>query len=214
VYTTSQIVERIKLQAPDWSSVGTQGLVSIVNEVNRVMMGSDIDHMVVIDSATGLPPFLSTTDGTLHYDCPSNCRKVASVFISSNDNHNTYDKYGPYQRITYQDKMFYEVPITSRRISLSSAATVTFRDNPGATTSKYYLKYYREPTSISSINIQIDVPPDAHPLFIDGVLARIAPIQYGKVNPWLDWLDRMKMEFWQEMNDNAYKNVLSTVRPC
>lgn len=214
MYTTSQIVERVKLQAPDWSTVGVQGILSIVDEVNRLMIGADIDHMIYVDSSTGMPPYLTTTDGTYQYDCPSNCRKVSSVFIDGSDRYETYDEYGAYQRTFWRGKEFYEVPVTSRRRGLSSYATITFRTNPGTTTDRYYLKYWIEPTSITSVNVQIDVPPDFHYLFVDGVLARIQPIQYGKVNPWLEWKERMEMEFWQEMNDNPPQNSHSPIRPC
>lgn len=214
------MIQRIKLQAPEWSTLGDRGLLALINEVDHLMMNADIEHNVVINAATGFPPFLATTGGTRQYNCPDDCRKVATVFF---EDFNIYTdrsrRYGERQTLMFLDQEFYEEPVVSRRRTINSDgttqnATVTFRDNPGATTEVYYLKYYRLMTDITSVNIQPNVPPDYHYLLIDGVLARIQPIQYGKENPWLAWVERMKAEFWGEMNYNPPRYNKLHVRPC
>ena len=220
MYTTSQIVQRIKLQAPEWSSLGDRGLIAIINEVDHVMMEADIDHNVVIDSSTGLPPYLATTAGIRNYECPSDCRKVADLYFEDTSiNAERSSRYGERDTAMFLDREFFSEPITARRRMVSSAgvvqpATVTFVDDPGTTAKIYHLKYWRQSTDIVSVNIQPNVAPEFHWLLIDGVLARVQPIQYGAENPWLAWMERMKELYWGEMNDNPPKRSQVATRPC
>jgi len=217
MYTLSQMVELAKIQASEWGNYGDRGLIPIANEINMVMMGKDIDHAVVVDESTGMPPFLETTAETQQYDCPSNCRKVASVFYEAEDASDTYDEYGAYQTTVWRGKRFYIKPTTSRRyIDPNRLATVTFRTDPGTTTEKYYLKYYLLPTTLLTTNgnTEPDVPWEFRGLMLDGIIARIKPMQYGDESPWLTWLQRLEAEFWGELNYNPPENNLMRSRPC
>lgn len=215
MYTTSQIVERVLLLASEFSAGGVRGVLPVVNEINHLMMGADIDDTVVIDAATGTWPVLATTSGVFQYDCPDNCRKVADILISEENRSSTYNEDFHYRQVVSHGQSYYSIRnVITRRRKTNQNATITFPANPGTTTDLYLLKYYVQPTTISSVNIQIDVPPDFHPLFIDGCVARIQPIQYGRPNPFVEWQERMKMEFWAEMNDNKPVEVLRPRRPC
>lgn len=213
--TTSQIVQRVLMHANDWSVDGERGVLPIINEVNNVMMSGNTDHAIQIDSTTGRYPYLDTTAGTLQYDCPDDCRKVASVMVEASrqyENHNTNFAYSR-ERVWGID--FYVVSnVMSRLRTLATNATVTFPADPGDTSDYYYLKYWVEPTNIQSINQQVDVPEEFHHLLIDGCVARVQPIQYGRPDPWMAWVERMKMEFWSEMNANYPRNVLRQRRYC
>lgn len=217
--TTSQIVQRILTQAPEWSPEGPRGILAVLNEVDLRMNEADIDQMLFIDSATGLPPFLATTSGTRFYELPTTCRKVQDIFIHPRDLTNDmyrYDKY--YREKWYNGVRYYSIYNTSRRRSISAAgvvtaANITFPFNPGTTTEMYYSSYYRQPHEITSVNIQPNTLPAFHHLLTDGVFARIQYLQYGKEDLWLSWEQRMKMEYWSEMNDNLPHEPI-TSRPC
>jgi len=201
--TTSQLIERIKMQAPNWSTLGTRGVLSVISEVNGKMMNYDIDHAYYIDPATGFPPYLTTTATILKYDCPSNCRKVADVLVDASRFGQGYDDYGAYKQKVFQDKVFWSIPVTARRrVNDNALASVTFRSDPDTTTDKFYLLYFKQATAITGPNIQVDVPEEFHDLLLDGCVARIVPLQYGDENPWLSWIERLKTEFWSEINYN------------
>lgn len=214
MYTTSQVVERLKLQATNWS---TAELLPIVNEVNNEMMRGDFEHSIVIDSTTGLPPALATTSGVYEYDAPDDCRKIADVLVEydyNRGNFQPFDNYGNWTPSAWRGRRFYSVPGTSRRRTLTANATYTFRDNPATTTDMYLIKYWKEPTSITSVNTQIDVPPEFQLVFLDGCIFRTRALMYGKYDEWNAWLERMKMEFYGDMNNNPPMNKLTTLRPC
>lgn len=215
MYTTSQMVQRILVIASDWNVSGERGVLPVINEVNHIMMAGDIDHAIRIDAATGRYPVLATTSGTFQYNCPDDCRKVADVLIEEVDQYSSYDDSFDYQPVKVWGEDFYSIRnVTSRLRSITANATVTFPADPGTTTSRYYLKYWINPTTISSTSIQPDVPPDFHHMLIDGVVARIQPIQYGREDPWQSWLERMKMEFWGAMNYNPPQNLICPRRFC
>lgn len=215
MYTTSQIAQQVLVTASDWNVSGERGVLPVINEINRMMMGANIDHAVRISAATGRYPTLDTQDSVMQYDCPDDCRKVADVLVQANEQYNAYNARFDYQRTQVWGLNFYSIRnITSRLKSLSANATVTFPDNPGDTTGYYYLKYWIEPTNIQSINQQVDVPPDWHWMLVDGVVARIQPKQYGKPDPFIAWREQMKMEFWGEMNANYPRPILKARRYC
>lgn len=212
MYTTSQIAELVAMQASEWSKQGPRGILPIINAVNREMKSGSVQANEVIDSTTGFPPLLVTTSGTYQYDLPSNCRQLKTIFFDKSNS--GYDSYGVYPTVLYQGRDYFEAPVTSRRRTNSASPTVTFRDNPGATTSKYYIWYWVEPTDISSLNIQHDIEPANELMLIDGCVARVQYLQYGDVTPWLQWIDRMRIEYWGDMNNNPPFNNSTPPRPC
>ena len=227
--TTSQIVERVKMQASDWSTVGDQGIIPIINEVDQFMNDADIDHMIYVDPANdGLPPYLRTVADTHQYSIPTNlvtsghptARKLASIFIEKDDLTNDMYRTTKFYRVTsFRGDEYYEVLVTPRRQTVSSAGvvtepTITFPFDPGTTADQYYVKYWRKAHDVVSVNIQPNTVPEFHHLLVDGVLARIQPIQYGSTNPWLEWINRMKIEYWGEMNYNPPRAIQTMTRPC
>jgi len=213
MYTTSQIAELVAMQASEWSKVGPRGTVTIINAVNREMKSGNVQANEVVDSTTGLPPLLTTTGGTFQYDLPDNCRQLKTVFFDGN-NGSGYDEYGVYRSHPYAGKSYLEVPVTARRKTNTVNANLTFRTDPGTTTDKFYTQYWMEPTNIVSLSIQHDIEPNYELLLIDGCISRVQYIQYGDASPWLQWVERMRLEYWGDMNNNPPSESYTPPRPC
>ena len=210
--STSAIVSRIQELAHGWNRTGTRGILPLLDDVNRYMVGHDSETNVPLSSSTGLFPYLVTTAGTFEYDAPSDCRKVAKVLVLSSASRG-YDKWSSYERVTYQGTQFLAVPVRTRPKNRNDDAKIYFRSDPGSTTETYYLKYYKSPTAISSVNVNLDVPDEYHDLVIDGVIARIRQIEYGEQQQYLIWRnERVSNEYWQETNDNADTTSMMNLR--
>jgi len=210
MYTTSQIAELVSMQASEWSKQGPRGTLPIIDAVNREMKSGNVQSNEYIDPTTGFPPLLTTVSGTYQYDLPDNCRQLESVFFEGNGS--SYERYGS---TFFRGVSYIEVPVTARRRTNSSNATVTFADDPGDTSSKYYTKYWIEPTSITSLNVQHDIEPAYELLLIDGCVSRIQYLQYGEIAPWLQWIERMRLEYWGDMNHNpSNQSSITASRPC
>jgi len=209
--STSAIVTRVQELCHGWNRTGSRGVLPILDEIHRYMVGHDSESNVVMNSANGLYPFLVTTDGTYQYDAPDDCRKVAMVLVTSSGR--GYDEWKSYEKTTYQGKEYWRVPVTSRPKTRNASAQVIFRTNPGDTTETYYLKYYKDPTEISSASINLDIPEEYHDLVVDGVVARIRQMEYGDSQVYLIWRgERVPMEYWQETNDNADTSSVMPLR--
>ena len=210
MYTTSQIAELVSMQASEWSKQGPRGTLPIIDAVNREMKSGNVQANSYVDPSTGFPPLLTTVSGTYEYELPDNCRQLESVFFKGNGS--SYERYGT---TFYKGVGYLEEPVTARRRTNSSNATVTFKNNPGATTTKYYTKYWIEPTSITSLNVQHDIEPPYELLLIDGCVSRVQYLQYGDITPWLQWIERMRLEYWGDMNHNPpNESSITATRPC
>jgi hypothetical protein len=213
--STRVLITRAMTFARGWNRDGTKGILPVLDEINRYMMSKDAEVNIAINSATGQPPYLATTSGTRQYTMADTVRKVASVYqLRAEENYSDtgFDDISLFPYATWQGKEYYEIPITTRPKTRNSNALVYFRENPGTTTNRYFLKSYTDVTEISSENIDIDVPEKFHDLVLDGVLARIRQTEYGELDQWQTWRDRVAMEYWDEMNENPYRNTLTPIR--
>lgn len=213
--STRVLVTRSMNVARGWNRDGAKGILPILDEINRYMMSKDAGVNVIINSSTGLPPYLATTSGTRQYTMVDSCRKVASVYqLRAEEGYSDtgYDDAGLFPYATWGGKEYFEIPVTTRPKTRNSNALVIFRENPGTTTTRYFLKYYNEVREISSESVDIDVPEKFHDLVLDGVLARIRQVDYGELGQWQTWRDRVAMEYWDEANENPYRNTLTPIR--
>ncbi len=213
--STRVLVTRAMNIARGWNRDGARGILPILDEVNNYMMSKDAEVNVVINSSTGQPPYLATTSGTRQYSMVDSCRKVASVYqLRAEDNYTDtgFDDTGLFPYATWRGKEYFEIPVTTRPKTRSTNALVIFRENPGTTTTRYFLKYYIEPTEITSESVELDVVEKYHHLVLDGVLARVRQIEYGEQDQWQMWRDRVSIEYWDEMNENPYVDNLTPIR--
>lgn len=113
------------MQASEWSKQGPRGTLPIIDAVNREMKSGNVQSNEYIDPTTGFPPLLTTVSGTYQYDLPDNCKQLESVFFEGNGS--SYERYGS---TFFRGVSYIEVPVTARRRTNSSNATVTFADDP------------------------------------------------------------------------------------
>ena len=209
------LITRAMNAARGWNRDGARGILPILDEVNRYMISRDAEVNIAINATTGQPPYLETTSGTRQYTLGGAVRKVASVYQLREEEGYTdtgFDDVNVYPYATWRGLEYYEIPITTRHRKRNSNAIVYFRDNPGTTTTRYFLKYYIEPTEIASENIDLDVTENYHHLVLDGILARIRQIEYGELDQWQTWRERVALEYLDELNETPYRDTLTPIR--
>lgn len=194
--STSQILTNVEQRCHGWYRNGTRGILPVLNEIHRYMKAHDCENNEVITAATGLCPILATTAGTYQYNLPSDCRRLYQALILADQL--GYDEYGHYEEYSWRGRSWYIVPVAGRPRTRNASPSLTFRSDPGTTTSKYYTRYYVIPREILSPAIQLDVQEEFHTLVEDGVVARIRMSQYGESDPWDMWRNRVMEEYWYE----------------
>lgn len=217
MYTVREVIELVSYTAPDWPP---ERILLVINEVDREMMRGNTEVVEFIDPFTGLPYELETTDGTLFYTMPANCRKIKDVLVRTANMTESYNQNYAYKQITYIGEVWYSLlnvktyPLGFVRVNNENRAALTFPGNPGTTTGLYYVPYWADPAEITSINSILNVPDDYQGLLVEGVIARIQGYQYGNPEAYNDWKERMKMEVWGDHNYNPPQNNFSVSRPC
>jgi len=166
--STSFNVSRIKNAVGNYSR---QQILDTMDELLQIIYSENTMSSIVIDPATGMPPYLITTAGTRHYTCPANCRETSSIFVerpirqySSSQSRAMYTEY------IFRNARYYKVAITSTPALINTLATVTFIDDPGTTTDKYFHEYFRVYTALTDETIQIPLPEEVHWLLRKGVI--------------------------------------------
>ena len=211
--STSQILTRIQQLCHGYNRIGINGILPVLQETCRYMESQDYENNLILDAATGQFPIFATQNNVFQYEAPSAVRKVAKILILEQEPN--YDSYGFYSDFYWRGNRYYEVPVTTRPASPQSNALIYFRDNPGATASRYYRAAYRFPTEILSTSIQLTIPEKFHDLVIDGCVNRIKQQQYGESEPYLLWRnERVPTEYGGEMNENAARSPFITTRHC
>ena len=174
------------------------------------MIENDCDNNVILDSSTGRPPYLVTTDGTRQYSLGDDYRKVAMVFMETQDVDYTEER--NYRRAEWLGVEVLEIDVQTRPRTRTTAPQIYFPFDPGDTTEKYLVKAYRNATNISSASIDLDVEDRWHDLVIQGALSWIRQEQYG-IGDWKEWrYVLMPNEYWDEKNANPTLQTMMTRR--
>lgn len=153
----------------------------VLDELQLIVYSENTMQTTKIDPATGMPPYIATTAGQRQYDCPTDCRETLSIFwerpqrqYSPSRNRALYTEY------IFRNARYYKVAAYSTNALINTLATVTFIDDPGTTTDKYYHEYVIKPTKITSEQIQLTVPEELHWLLRKGVIAMLSSENYGE----------------------------------
>jgi hypothetical protein len=153
-------------------------IISAMDEVQLITYSQNCFQTTKIES-TGLPPILATTNLVYEYNCPSDCRKTAAVFIESPTR--GYSRVIGYEREYYfHNKRYVAVDGEGRSANINTVAKFYFKDNPGTTTDKYYHLYYLKPTRITDISIELTLPEETHYLLRKAVIAMFTTEEYGE----------------------------------
>jgi len=152
-----------------------------LNELQLIVYSENMMQNSKIDPATGMPPYLVTTAGQFQYDCPADCRETLGIFWESARNGYTASNIrGESTYYQYKQSSYRMEPVTSRNALADTLATVTFLNDPGDTTERFFHDYTIRPTFISSESIQLDIPEELHYLMRKAVIAVLSTENYGE----------------------------------
>ena len=199
--TTSYNITRII------DAVGTYSrpqILEVLNEVSLITFSDNTMRVERIDPATGMPPFLVTLDNQQTYDCPADCRETAAIFIEDPQRQYTpIQDRGLYQEYIWRGRRYFKVPVRQNSALINQLATVTFINNPGATTDRYYHDYFIRHVNITDENMQLPFPEELHYMVRDGVIQMLKGESYsaglGNISP----MERIAAKIRSKMNKGA-----------
>ncbi len=173
-----------------------------LNELQRIVYASGAVQSEVMDNATGMPPYLETTQGQRHYVLGADVRQTISIFTDS-----AVRGYSPrrdvFARYAYRNANYIKIAIRTQDALPNSVATLTFVDDPGTTTTNYFHRYTKFPTEITSEVIQLDLPEHIHWIVRDGVIALLSKENYGDVGKRRELIRQICIEVANEMSKGA-----------
>jgi hypothetical protein len=152
-----------------------------LSEIQLIVYSQDCEQTTYLDPATGMPPFIATTDGVFHYECPANCRRTAVVFAEGLPiQFNRTRPVGPQKTYYFRNKGYHTVDVISRDALENHLATLDFQGNPGTTTNQFYHLYYLKPAAITDEETQsLLIPEHLHWLLRKAVIAMYTSEEYG-----------------------------------
>jgi len=186
------------------SNYSREEILAAINEMVEIVYDQDMEQVIKIDSATGLPPFIVTSAGVYEYDCPSDCRRTARIFTETISGYSTSARRSPWGEYVYQGKSYYRVPIRSYDADVQDTlAKVVFETDPGATTEVYYHQYYTKHVELTDESQSILLPSKVHYLVRRGALALLAGEDYGESGHGINMVDDVARRIRNTMNSGA-----------
>jgi hypothetical protein len=213
--TTAELVTILQEQFKGWNANGPRGVLHYIDVAHRIFRQVESEQTVYFDETNGKLPYLDTTDGVYKYSLPSNCWKLAGVYIEAGvtgsllDNLSLAD-YG--LRVSNVHKIESVVMsgieylrlhnVRSWPASEAAVARLAFSDNPGTTDDVYNIKYYRQPVELVSDSIQLEVEPPYDELYLlPAVCELIEGIQHGNyADARTKLLEIWRPKYWKEIN--------------
>ena len=205
---TQAMVSYIRKKAPGFEP---QEILSIINEVQRMILSQVTIQRESLDSATGMPPYLETKTGRLQYDCPADCLKTLSIFTVDSRGYMSQGYPSAYANYRWNGARYPETIVSQTDAYSGQLATVTFAFDPGDTTERYFHLYALKPVDIDSVNIQLQVPERFHLAIVDGVLARVRTEHFGATSEWDNWENNKMPHIVQALNHGAQRNKHRTL---
>lgn len=196
-----QIITRLQRRTSKYTR---PELLDYLDEVVELVYSSNCRQLKVDYSNDGMPPYLATQAGIFTYDCPADCRRTIAVFTGRTNAYTT--------EYLFRDSLWANVNVSSRDATETQAATVTFRRDPGTTTSKYYHLYYIQHTPLDSEDIELSIPPGkVHTKIRRGVLALARSEKFGDDDAWKEWERRDLNDIRYELNLGARSEIRGTI---
>jgi hypothetical protein len=177
---TSQIVARLQRLNPDYSSAT---LVEMLDSLSKLLLRVENDDNLYYDTTTGDFPYLSTTQGTYQYSSIPNVFKIRDIVV----NLAVYNGYGisypvndafannPYYgrnpgtnygydvaQIKINNRLYLPVPCVKTEAYQGETPSVMFRFDPMTQATMYQIMGYKDCTTISSANVQLQIPVRYH----------------------------------------------------
>lgn len=245
--TTRLIDELVPLVPEGYSrSTGNRSLLRLVEQGQDELINVDQDNQVWIGTENqGYPPFLITTTGTYRYEITAanltgvssithtingtayavKAKRVKNIFVEMSNIDYTkkwvgkpylYTWANPYSTITTRLYVA-DVPIRSYPARENQPVTVEFVEDPGSSTSKYFVTFIWEPPRLTSETIPLIVPEVYERALEEYVLGRVKQREEGgKMNEYITnfegyWKDRFREEMRRSASIQSYRTA---ARPC
>jgi hypothetical protein len=210
--TTRELISYLQKKASQFTPAE---LLFLTDQVQKLVLSRPTAQRTVIDEATGMPPYLVTTNNRFTYDCPEDCLRTTAVFAQELRYYSRVAFDGVFRSYTFRGVDYRSLPIKSTDARYGVRATVTFVGfNPGDNTNRYFHEYLYRPPDLTSLNVQLTVPEKFAFDIADGVLARIRSEKFGDKSEWEYWKKNTLTEMWGEMSQGAQVYRGSTpIRP-
>ena len=216
--STGELVSWIKTAKSGWAR--ENDIVPVIREVVNILCKSETAQSLIVDSATGRPPLLTTTSLNYGpYDGPSDAWRVSNILLKQPINeYGTFTEYDglydekPYvnttEPIEINGNWYYPFPFVKTEDALNgSAPQIVFSRNPGAYDNRYYMQAYESPVQIMSDRIQLPIPDSygAHRLYVfPACLALIEAMDHGNYQNALAYIEGViKPEMLKVLNGGA-----------
>lgn len=206
--TTSYNITRIKDALPSYSR---EDIRETLNEILLIVYAGSGAQTIGIDSNTGMPPYLATTQGQREYTLGSGVRETIAVFAEfpqrgySPLRNRSYPTDYMFRNVTYR-----RVAIRSQNATINTNATLTFVDDPGTTTETYFHEYFKRYTPITSENIQIPLPEELHWKMREAVIAMLGKEDYGDVGSRRALIEKIALEITNKLSKGDQGKTLQT----
>jgi len=197
---TREILSYLQKKASQYTQTE---LLFLLDQIQKIVYSVVTAQTTVINEATGMPPFLVTTEGVFTYNCPANCLRTLAIFADNLTGYRQINSDVPLGYYNYSGTRYRGMRVKSTDAYRGHVATVTFLDNPGTTSTRYYHEYKLKPIDIDSANIQMQIPEQFHLDIVDGVLARIRDERFGDKGDWFYWKQNTMPGIVAELNKGA-----------
>lgn len=196
--TTKQLVSYLQRR----TGYNSSDILATINDVVQYVYGKDCTQFLYIDSSTGLPPVLDNPDGDRSVSFPDgtydvNVRRTLYVLTKSLSR----EYYGQgWDKYFFSQEEFYRVPLSENKDRTEGTpAKVSFGFDPGEGTQTFYHLFYVSPTEITSVNIEIPIPPNYHLALREICLKLIQGEDFGM--EMTEYINKnLAKRIWGEMN--------------
>lgn len=186
-------------------------ILATIDELQTIVYSQRTDETIKIDPATGLPPYLVTVNNQLRYTCPADCWMTQAIFSEEPiRRYRTTADHGESTTYYWENKSYHRTPITQTLKTYDNLATLTFSQNPGATTTKFFHAYWITPVSLSDESIQLSLPEHVHYSMRRAVKAMLSTEDYGQTSFDDDVIEQAARKIRRELNRGARGRLART----
>jgi hypothetical protein len=193
---TSAIITLAQSEAPDWSRTK---LLTYLDELQKkVFLKNTTSQMRIYDSTTGKDPILVTTPSTFEYSInttngfPNNAWTVNEVYIDN---------------IKEPETNILVIKATPS----TAYAKIIFNDAPSGS---YYIRCYRFPNSLTTEQVQLEIPIVYHLDIYDGLIGLIEKSRSGKSERYMIFEKETLPIILKGMSDSRNRNTEVPYRSC
>lgn len=186
-------------------------ILSKLSELQTVVYSQRTEETKKIDPATGNPPYLVTSAGTLQYNCPSDCWMTDAIYAESPIKKFSSDfDHGENRSYYFKNREYERIPISQTIATVGSVATVTFTEDPGATTTKFFHSYWIKANDLESESDELSLPEHTHYIVRLAVVQMLNSEEYGDLKAMIEMMELAAQRIRRELNRGARGRIGKT----